>query len=203
MKKYSIFIIILLLLFGLGLMLIIGGVNDDLSEAVSEENELENNLNPFTLPETGDDLVGVDLNVPGDGQSIVLTKGVLDFDLTEIEGGGTVAYLSYHTIKVTDGDKTYFVAPVAVNTGGTGNFLYLILYEKTETGFIQLDNELLGDRIALKSLVIDETYSAKKVLATILERGPNEPFSVEPTIERITAFELKDGQLIVTTYYGN
>ena len=45
MKKYSIFIIILLLLFGLGLMLIIGGVNDDLSEAVSEENELENNLN--------------------------------------------------------------------------------------------------------------------------------------------------------------
>jgi|GEM_PF-3648773 len=181
---------------------------DNEAEIADNENggvevaEVATTTNPFTLPEPGDQLDGARFNVPGGAGEIKLKKGVVDF-ATAGNSSGTVAYLSANTIEIETDIQAYLAAPVAVDSGGTGNFLYLVLYEKTATGFNQLNDVLLGDRVVLLSLVVDESYNNPRVLATILERELDEPLAAEPTVEKVLTFELADGELVsIPTPYG-
>ncbi len=158
--------------------------------------------NPFTIAEEGDQLIGTDFRIPGLFDTVTLEKGVKDFKLSGSAGDGMIVYLSSHAVEVNVADVKYLVAPIVAGTGGTGNFLYLVLYKESNGKWEQLGDTLLGDRVFLNSLLVDESYTVPKILATLLVRGENEPMTAEPTIEKTVAFEIKNDSLVETVYYA-
>ncbi|MEX0910376.1 MAG: hypothetical protein WDZ73_01325 [Candidatus Paceibacterota bacterium] len=202
-KKYYIPLLIIILLFIVGLWgFVVNRVAEEDVDIVSEVATTTDS-NPFTMTEVGDRLIGEVFRVPGLEAEVVLSKGVTDVDISSsLTGGGTVVYLSSNVVEVKTSGQEYLVAPIAANTGGTGNFLYLILYKKTATGFEQVSDVLLGDRIFLMSLLVDDTYIMPQILASTLTRGEDEPLSATPSEEKIIAFEIRDDILMETIYHG-
>ena len=201
-KKYYIPLIIVILLVVLGLWnVIVNGIDQEDEDIVSEV-ATTTGANPFTALEVGDRLIGETFRIPGLEAEVALSKGVTDVEISSSLTTGTVVYLSSHVAEVETGGQEYLVAPIATNTGGTGNFLYLVLYKKTASGFEQTSDVLLGDRIFLMSLLVDDTYTTPQILASTLTRAEDEPLSATPSQEAFIAFEIHNDILMETIYHG-
>ena len=200
MNKYYISGFILLLL------VIVAGVSFFMKDEKEPDGPIIDSVatstNPFTIAEEGDQLIGTEFRIPGLFDTVTLEKGVKDFKLSGAGGDGMIVYLSSHAVEVNLGEVKYLVAPIVAGTGGTGNFLYLVLYKENNGKWEQLGDTLLGDRVFLNSLLVDDNYTEPKILATLLVRGENEPMTAEPTIEKTMAFEIKNDSLVETVYYA-
>lgn len=150
------------------------------------------NANPITglaVRQAGLDLLGTDFVVPGVNIAVKLATDIIDYK--EGDNTGSVIYLPEHTIKVTVAGKDYIVAPIATNNGGTGTFVYLVLFEKNGNQFKQVDDEFLGDRIKIEKV---ET-TGDKISATIYDRGTGEPYSAVPTVQKTLTYTIVGGAL--------
>lgn len=201
-KKYYIPFLIIILLIVLGLWNFVANRIAQEDEDIVSEVATTTDANPFTALEAGDRLIGEIFRIPGLEAEVALSKGVTDVEISSSLTTGTVVYLSSHVVEVEVNEQEYLVAPIATNTGGTGNFLYLVLYKKTSSGFEQTSDVLLGDRIFLMSLLVDDTYITPQILASTLTRAENEPLSANPSEEAVIAFEIKNDILIETVYHG-
>lgn len=91
-----------------------------------------------------------------------------------------------------NGDGKSDAAGIFATDGvGSGVFIYLgavisgpVSYKGTNMAFI-------GDRVTPKAVSI----SGSTITVTYLDRGPNEPFTAEPTISTTKQFIYKDGEL--------
>jgi hypothetical protein len=84
------------------------------------------------------------------------------------------------------------VVPLIVDPGGSGTFTYLALVLNEKGSARPLPAVLLGDRILLKSLAVQEG----NIVVTLLTRKPDEPMSNEPTVEVTRKFKLQGGKLV-------
>jgi hypothetical protein len=81
------------------------------------------------------------------------------------------------------------LVPYTYNSGGTGQFVYIGLFEiKTNT---HLDSIVLGDRIAVDSIVI----AGNKAKVNFKDRLLTESFAVTPSIPTQFVFEVRDKKI--------
>jgi hypothetical protein len=91
-----------------------------------------------------------------------------------------------------DGDgRAEAVVLLAADLGGSGTFIYLSTVEALDDGPINTATTLLGDRITVRSLAIDES----QILVNLLTHGPDDPACC-PTLEGVRAFQWQGEQLI-------
>jgi hypothetical protein len=83
------------------------------------------------------------------------------------------------------------VAPVFLNTGGSGTFIFLMAMVERDGVLKQVGRALLGDRIRLKSITFSEDGA---ISIEMITQGPNEPFCC-PTMQVIRTFRLEGGEL--------
>ncbi len=150
-----------------------------------------------SMSPVGLQLMGTEFVVPGVGVKVRLTADIVDYE--EGENVGSVIYLPKDAVTVVEGGKTFVAAPVAVNTGGTGTFVYLVLFEKTGTTFRQVDDESIGDRIKIEKVETEDG----EIAVTIYDRRPDEAFSALPTVKKVLVFTISGGQLQVETENEN
>ena len=84
------------------------------------------------------------------------------------------------------------VVTLVVDPGGSGTFTYLALVLNQEGKPKPLAAVLLGDRIIVKSLALQNG----NVEVTMLTRKPDEPMSTEPTVELKRIYSLQGDQLV-------
>jgi hypothetical protein len=84
------------------------------------------------------------------------------------------------------------VVTLVVDPGGSGTFTYLALVLNQAGEPKPLAAVLLGDRIIVKSLALQNG----NVQVTMLTRKPDEPMSTEPTVEVKRIFNLQGNQLV-------
>ena len=84
------------------------------------------------------------------------------------------------------------VVTLVVDPGGSGTFTYLAVVLNQAGKPKPLAAVLLGDRIIVKSLALQNG----NVQVTMLTRKPDEPMSTEPTVEVMRIYNLKGDQLV-------
>lgn len=86
------------------------------------------------------------------------------------------------------------VVTLVVDPGGSGTFTYLALVLNQAGKPKPLAAVLMGDRIIVKSLALQNG----NVQVTILTRKSDEPMSTEPTVEVMRVYNLQGDQLVET-----
>ena len=79
---------------------------------------------------------------------------------------------------------------LAVSTGGSGVFEYLVAVLDQAGSALQSGTALLGDRVKINSLAIQDG----KIAVDMLTQGPNDPLCC-PTQKTTASYLLKDGEL--------
>ena len=139
----------------------------------------------------GEQLMGSTFIVPGVGTAVDLRPEPVDYGSGN--NSGSVVFLPQYAVETSVADAEYIMAPVAANTGGSGMFVYLVLYEKQDEHFRQAGEVLLGDRIKIADVA---AVSGGQVRVTIYERAAAEPFSAEPTVPKTLSFTIENGRLV-------
>lgn len=80
---------------------------------------------------------------------------------------------------------------LAENSGGSGVFIYLAAVVDQEGMPVNAATRLLGDRVEIKSLTIDNG----QIVIAMLTQGPDDPFCC-PTVEVTLPFRLEGDQLV-------
>ena len=194
MKNAYIFIIIIALLVALGVGLTVKTlvkkpVPPPTFEGVATTTE------PVVTTLTGRELIGVNFIVPGGNTVVRLADGLVDYQTADGLSDGVVIFITDQVVFGEVAGTPVAVAPVAASTGGTGTFLYLVLYEESAGGWQQRGEVLLGDRVVLQSLTIDRSGANPRLQARILDRGEGESLAVEPSVAIVKEFEIIDGAL--------
>ncbi|MDQ5958014.1 MAG: hypothetical protein QG665_355 [Patescibacteria group bacterium] len=138
----------------------------------------------------GNDLIGTEFIVPGLEIKVKLSADIVDFQ--DGKNQGSIIFLLKEATAIKLDGKDYVAAPVAANTGGSGTFVYLVLFEKTGGRFTQLDDEFIGDRIKVEKVISTDN----KIAVNIFDRKPDEPFSAVPTVPQTLVFSITTGQLV-------
>jgi hypothetical protein len=79
-----------------------------------------------------------------------------------------------------------------VDPGGSGTFIYLTAVLNEVQGPRAVASTLLGDRVAVKSIAIQDDT----IVVRLLEHGPGEPLASVPTFPIDRIFTLQNGQLV-------
>lgn len=101
-----------------------------------------------------------------------------------------VEYISLNSSQAINYSDDYLLTPYLYNSGGTGQFVYLGLFEiKTNT---HLDSIVLGDRIVVDSISI----AGNKAKINFKDRMITESFSDTPSIPTQFVIDIRDKKII-------
>ncbi len=129
--------------------------------------------------------------VPETTTTATLVNGTAEYPLGEgLPLPGSVVLGDAMLVTPTD-----VFATLVVNSGGTGNFLYLASFRQEDGDLKFKSSAFLGDRIIIDGIVINELNSngSYTIDVAILDRETNEPMSVQPTVPRTLNFLIEDG----------
>lgn len=167
-KKVLVCVITLIVVLGLGGFLIFHKQNNGPSEAVRVAFDP---LNATYMIE---------------GRAVAMKNGLSE--VIEVVGDSKTAGATMKTTTRVFGEPVQGdlngdgVADAALfivqDTGGTGTFYYAAAALNERTGAVGTNAIFLGDRIAPQTIEIRNG----QVIANYAERGPNEPFSTQPSI---------------------
>ncbi|MDZ7726412.1 MAG: hypothetical protein U5L75_02425 [Candidatus Campbellbacteria bacterium] len=197
-------LIIILLVVGLLLVLWLRGGDEATDNGSPDpDNETNGEVQEETEePEETDDSAMDEDEVRAQLESATVTVPDVDSQVT-LEGGegsfevdGTVQTEGFAIL----GDKfqvaeangeTYVLAHMSFNTGGTGTFDYLVSFVQSDAGLEQVDAEILGDSIIVRSLEFNaESEGSMQATVEIYTREEGESISVEPTVEETLEFTI-------------
>lgn len=141
------------------------------------------------------------IDVPDINTLVTLTDGQGRFPIADASAEGTVSlsdiYAERLVAAVGSSPKRHDVlAIISVNSGGTGHFSYLILFEDSGTRLIQKSWRFLGDRIGIDSIAIHESgVAAEDYTAAIgiRERASGEPMAADPTVKKVIEIPVVKG----------
>lgn len=125
-----------------------------------------------------------------EGQSITLVDGSSEIEVAPGSAGKIVTRYFGNEVEhdLNDDGREDIVFLVTQERGGSGTFFYVVAALNTPTGYVGSDAFFLGDRIAPQSTNMDEgvtvqgTKRKNVVVVNFATRGPNEPFTAQPTI---------------------
>ncbi len=139
-------------------------------------------------------------------QSVTLVNGMAEFAVEDTPIKGSIVLGNVAEVRGT-GSRTDVLVTMVVDYGGSGNFVYLVLFENQAGTLVQKSYALLGDRIKVNQVeVVDSTKNGVDYLVkvNILDRTESEPMAAVPTVTKILNYSVKAGQLteikpVVTT----
>lgn len=122
-----------------------------------------------------------------------------EFD--EGEGvAGTLVVLDEHKAYMS-GDTSKVIVPIAVNFGGSGEFVYLAYITKDEKGnYVHQNSIFVGDRITITNTKVipiassDTTPNA--LVFSYMTRSIDVPYSADPNIPAEVFISIRDGKAI-------
>jgi hypothetical protein len=104
---------------------------------------------------------------------------------TEFEGGTVTLGDMY------SGDKEHIFTTVAVSTGGTGEFIYLVAFDHDNDTYKMTASVPLGDRVVVDSLMAEGSI----VTVSYRTHGEDQPMAEEPNLKMLMKFMYADGKL--------
>ncbi len=140
-------------------------------------------------------MMNTQIKVPGTNQIVSLVNGVGEFE--EDGANGTIQLGDqFAVVKLGENDFNVF-ANVIVNYGGSGDFVYVVLYHATNQLFQYEDFSNVGDRVPVKSLipVIEgRPINGYALDVNYLERANNAPMSDTPDIKKTLSLNVKNNK---------
>jgi hypothetical protein len=109
---------------------------------------------------------------------VSLSKKTTEFD------GGTVTLGDKFA-----GDKDHIFTTVAVSTGGTGEFIYLVAFDHEDDTYKMTSSVPLGDRVAVDALMAD----GSTVSISYRTHGEDQPMAEEPNMKMDKKYTYMDG----------
>ena len=146
--------------------------------ATIENSEMDITQIPFQIP--GEDKI---VNLKPDSQEGMYSA---TFKISDLD---TEGFVSVKESDIVMYENDLVVIPFFVNAGGTGQFLYIGLFDikdKRHTSSV-----FIGDRVSIDSIVVKNS----KVHALFKTRLASESFMAEPTIPSEVVLEVKDNIL--------
>ena len=184
-------------LFGLGMLLVY--INTDTEKqsipepVVVEKNEASVPLADFTVYENR--VKNALITVPDTNVKISLVDGRASYG-TNLDGGDVTL------IKIIGGEKfsstvTHLYANIAVQSGGTGVFHYVGLFEVKGDTVTHLSSHFIGDRVSLGSArVVPKETNTYTLTVAYLDRREDDALVAEPTVAKEVNIEVKNGLFV-------
>lgn len=206
----------------LGILIVLGliiflGVRSITSKPVSQESSTQSLPGSNTpvgplVPVTADELATITarlqssaIQVPDTTEIASLKDGNADFKvstdtLTEgsIELGMPVVAVNVPPESKDSVGHRDVIAPFLVNTGGTGEFLYIMVLQDLGNVFAERSYAYFGDRIqitSIKTLPADKKGDDYKIVVSYLTHADGEGLASEPTHPKETTLVVTGGHL--------
>lgn len=180
--KTKIWVVIIIIILGVIVVLNFGD-----NGAPEEVTDVDKITTPFTL------LKNEEIIVPGTDTVATLLGGRASFEVApDSASRGSVTLLDDFSSEWTKEDRKDLAVIFAVNTGGTGTFYYLVLFDVTDNTFTKKSEMLLGDRIRVTKVGIGELVhdpdADYRVTVQTLIREEDDSFATEPTVPETRTF---------------
>lgn len=153
-------------------------------------------------------LASATVDVPELGVEVKLKDGEAEFEVpdTPVIGYAVLGDELKATYPVSPAAAEWVVTTLAVNSGGSGVFEYLVLFKVASSGDGELEHTssvFIGDRVAVKSIELTEGGQSGgqrgdglQVKVEYLDRGQDEAMSDVPTIPRTLTFAIENGKFV-------
>lgn len=140
------------------------------------------------------------LAVPDSDATVTLVDGEAFFDIDPRSSQkGDILFLKDTSAMWEKDGHTDVSAVFAVNSGGSGTFIYLVLFDLKDGVLTKKSEVLLGDRINVTHIGIGElvngTDADYRISVTTLIRKDGDPYVAEPTVEAVRTFYVNDQTL--------
>jgi hypothetical protein len=178
----------------------------------AKESDTDSNNSIFTktttIPES-DPLLGLEIKIP-EHESVVVKlnkkqisankeRYMAEFNQKIFEGDmplrGSVVLID----EIKFENSKYEVVPMATNFGGSGEFIYLILLEKTVNGLKHIESLPVGDRIVSESF--EEVGS--KIIFNYKSHHESQAMVEVPIVSTKLEFEIQNGKFVEGLKYFN
>ena len=140
------------------------------------------------------DFTQVSIQIPGENISVSLEKNETTRQYSNTffvnTVSGTEGFVSLKESEMITYNESLIVVPFLVNTGGTGQFVYIGLFDIKQRA--HLSSAFVGDRIGIDSINV----SNEKILASFKTRLATEGYASTPTIPTQLVLDVKDNSLI-------
>jgi hypothetical protein len=150
---------------------------------------------PVEKPSTTEiDFSKVKVRVPDSSVEIQLEKndkeGIYTGVLSDTVNPSMGVSVSLNTADIVKYSDNLVLVPYLFNSGGTGQFVYVGLFDSTNNS--HLDSVFIGDRIDITDIKANESI----VRAVYKTRLDTEGFATTPSIPAQTVFEVKENKII-------
>ncbi len=127
----------------------------------------------------------VQLQLKQDGQTTKYSNTYQDPELPMVKG-----FVTLDSKDLVEYSSDFVLIPFVINPGGTGQFLYVGLFDvKANT---HLSSVYIGDRVDITTMQL----AGEKIKVNFKTRLDSESFAVEPTVPAQVVMEVKDRKLV-------
>jgi hypothetical protein len=129
------------------------------------------------------------VSVPETNPPIVVEFGPDSGDTVEYNDGvqrGTVTVMPAYVMEIDGGN---LAAVMAFNSGGSGEFMYLMAMEYSEANYSSAASVSLGDRIDMKEMSVEGNV----VTVRFMQHGADQAMAEESTEEVTKTYDYEDG----------
>lgn len=138
------------------------------------------------------------ITVPDTNIKISLVEGRASYGTT-LDGGDVTFVKLVGGIKVNT-KTSYIFADVAVQSGGTGVFHYVLLFDVTGDTITHLSSYFVGDRVELSSVgAVLKDAGSYIVKINYLDREPDQALVDDPTVPKEISVEVRNGIFVEST----
>lgn len=154
---------------------------------------------PVTKESTDTSLLGrlksASVSASESGARVALENGTAKFSEGNVKGTLTLGDVA---VEKEVGGAKYVVTSLAVNSGGSGTYKYVVLFEDSGSALTDKSYALVGDRVTITGIrvdVVSDNKGAAQIVVSVnyLDRDQGEPMSAAPTIPRTKIFIAEDG----------
>ncbi len=125
------------------------------------------------------------------GTRVALSNGTAKF--TEGSAKGTIT-LGDVAVETTVGGVKYALTSLAVNSGGSGTYKYIVLFEDKNGTLTDKSYTLIGDRVTITGIRADALDNNQiAVSVSYLAHDKGEPLSSAPTVPRTKILVVENG----------
>jgi hypothetical protein len=151
---------------------------------------------PDVPPEPSAAFGSAEIQVPGSGARVRLMDGKASFELAPgSPARGSVELVDGMVSVWKKGERTDTTAILAVNSGGSGTFYYLALYDGAGEAMTKRSEVFLGDRIKVTRIGVGELVNGSadyRLTVQTLVRKENEPFTAQPSVALTRTFYVEN-----------
>jgi hypothetical protein len=130
------------------------------------------------------------------GTRVALSGGSAKFSDGDVKGTITLGDIA---VEATASGSKYVIASLAVNSGASGTFKYVVLFEDKNGTLTDKSYAIVGDRVnvtGIRADVVSDTKGAQQVVVSVsyLDHDKGEALASAPTVPRTKIFVVEGGE---------